>query len=207
MTQQTIKTPSRYDYGTGRIMRENCVVIDVETTGLDPTQHRIIEIAAVKYLDGHPIARLNTLINPGDWKPVPEEITKLTGIFSEMIVDAPSFDRVADILQGMVEHSLVVGHNVAFDLSFIDAELEHYGFPPLKDYKTLDTKAFAQHISLLNLPVGEDGRKHYRLFDVAKALNVPQPRTHRAIDDVQTTFKVYQELRRAEALEQGFWGY
>lgn len=205
MTQKTI-TIERTFYGMGWFGRENCVVLDVETTGLDPAQHRIIEIAAVKYLDGRPIARLNTLINPGDWKPVPEEITKLTGIFTELIVDAPSFDRVADILQGMVQNSLVVGHNVGFDLSFIDAELKHYDLPPLQDYEVLDTKAYAQRISTLDLPADDDGRKHYRLWDVAKALNVPQPRAHRAIDDVETTFKVYRELRAAEALEQGFWG-
>lgn len=189
------------------IGRESCVVIDVETTGLDPAQHRIIEIAAVKYICGRIVARLCTLINPGNWQPVPFEITQLTGITTPMLADAPTFDTVADVLQGLVQDSLVVGHNLPFDLSFISAELLHYNLPALHDFTELDTLTYAKSLDLICLPTDGAGRKSYRLCDLAQGLNVPQSDAHRALADALTTFKVYQKLRETECLNQGFWGY
>ena len=121
---------------------ESCVVIDVETTGLFPSQHRIIEIAALKFINGREVARLCTLIRPDDSKAVPDEITKITGISTEMLFDAPSFDRVAATVQGMVLGCRVVGHNLPFDLGFIDAELQRYDLPALHDFSEHDTLAY-----------------------------------------------------------------
>jgi DNA polymerase III subunit epsilon len=105
------------------------VAVDVETTGLHPLHHRITEIAAIRYRAGQAVARYETLLQPE--RRIPAFITKLTGISDEMVAGAPRFVDVATEVEAFLEDAPIVGHNVGFDLGFLNGELKRLGRPPL----------------------------------------------------------------------------
>ena len=92
-------------------------ILDVETTGLNPSGERITEIAVYLH-DGQKITdEYQTLINPE--KRIPFQITALTGIGDRMVADKPRFCDVAKDLVEITEGRIIVGHNVSFDYRFI----------------------------------------------------------------------------------------
>ncbi len=98
-------------------MPRTFVALDLETTGLNPTRDAIIEVGAIKFRDGQQIESYGTLINPG--RPIPYEITMLTGITDHDVLGEPAFERIAPQLTRFVGALPVVGHNVGFDLGFV----------------------------------------------------------------------------------------
>ena len=93
------------------------VAIDIETTGMDAQRDAIIEIAAVRF-NGHRVeGEWTKLINPG--RPIPRQITQLTGITDQMVLHAPPLQAVIQELVDFVGNDIVVGNNVRFDLSFL----------------------------------------------------------------------------------------
>ena len=117
------------------------VVVDCETTGLDPSRERIVEIAAVR-LDRSlaPIDRLATLVDPG--RPLRLETRRLTGITPEELTGAPAFADVWPRFERFAAGAVVVGHNVGFDLGFVSQELERQGVG-MPWTRSLDTLAAA----------------------------------------------------------------
>ena len=101
------------------------VAIDVETTGLQPSRQRLIEIAIVRYVDGRPVDSWESLCNPE--RKIPSYITKLTKIDNELVGDAPVFAAIAEAVEERLAGAIVVGHNVEFDLGFINEELKRLG--------------------------------------------------------------------------------
>ena len=169
------------------------VVIDVETTGLRPTSQRIIEIAIIHYESGVEISRLESLCNPG--RAIPEYIARLTGITNEMVADSPSFRDLVDGVVSRLDGKLVVGHNVAFDIAFINAELQRLNHPKLINER-IDTMSMATRLLT--------GVRKPGLQSVAKVLGIPghSRKAHRAAADATVTAEV--ALRLAEiAREQG----
>ena len=102
--------------GTGPL--HEFVVLDVETTGLQPSQQRIIEIAVAKFSGGAATNLWESLCNPG--RSVPKYIVKLTGIDDDLLEDAPMFDKIADRVCELLADSVIVGHNIEFDLAFLE---------------------------------------------------------------------------------------
>jgi DNA polymerase III epsilon subunit family exonuclease len=93
------------------------VSLDLETTGLDPNTDSIIEIGAVKFNENRVEAEYSTLINPR--KPISNFITNLTGISNTMVLNAPLLvDALPDLMR-FVGDAIIVGQNIAFDLSFL----------------------------------------------------------------------------------------
>ena len=86
------------------------VVIDVETTGLDPTYDKIIEIGALKVENGTLVDTFSTLVNPG--VPVDDFITQLTGITNDDLASAPALDSALSAFSNFIGDSILVGHNV-----------------------------------------------------------------------------------------------
>ncbi|MEX2314737.1 MAG: exonuclease domain-containing protein, partial [Thermomicrobiales bacterium] len=159
------------------------VVIDVETTGLKPTQQRMIEVALIRVSPhGAPI-RWSSLINPG--RPVPAYISQKVGISDAMVADAPDFRSVAPTIIEIIEDLPVVGHNVAFDLSFINAEVMRCGLPRLVN-TPVDTLALTSQL------VSEARRLN--LADVAGVLGIDIGTSHRAMPDAETTLEVFRLL-------------
>lgn len=98
------------------------VVVDVETTGSSPDRgDRITEIAVVEVSEGRVVDEFSSLVNPG--RPIPGWISRLTGITTEMVEDAPPFSAVADLVRDRLEGRVFVAHNVPFDWRFVTHEM------------------------------------------------------------------------------------
>lgn len=120
------------------------IIIDTETTGLDPySGHRLVEIAAVemenKILTGN---KFHTYINPR--RNVPEEAFRVHGISEEFLKDKPFFEEIAEGFLDFVQDSCLVIHNASFDLKFLNYELSLLKKPSLERNKTIDTLALAR---------------------------------------------------------------
>jgi|GEM_PF-5211 len=107
-------------------MLNNYIAIDVETTGLDPKNDELIEIAAIKFEDGQVVDEFVTLLCPNNG--IPEKIKQLTGINNAMVAMAPSFPEIASDLIRFCSGSLIVCHNAKFDMGFIYENLGQLGF-------------------------------------------------------------------------------
>ncbi|MFM7469677.1 MAG: PolC-type DNA polymerase III, partial [Vampirovibrionales bacterium] len=101
------------------------MVLDLETTGLNPKKSHIIELTVIRYVAGAETARLSTLINP--LAPIPPEVETLTGITPEMVKDAPHASEVLrQFVQFMTQdgyYPIICGHNIMFDLGFLIEKL------------------------------------------------------------------------------------
>jgi len=102
-------------------------VVDLETTGGSPLTAAITEVGAVKLRAGACLGTFQTLVNPGTG--IPPEITFLTGITEAMVAPAPPIETVLPSLLEFLGDSVVVGHNVRFDLGFLDAALRRSDRP------------------------------------------------------------------------------
>ncbi|CAA9580300.1 MAG: Excinuclease ABC subunit C [uncultured Thermomicrobiales bacterium] len=165
------------------------VAVDVETTGLKPTTQRVIEIAAVRFRDGVETGRFETLLNPG--RRIPKFIVELTRITDTDVAEAPPFEEIAELFLEFLGPSLVVGHNVRFDLGFLDQELRRAGRPGLTNER-VDTIGLATRF----LP---EVRKP-SLDKVALACGLNPRKIHRAGVDAELTGQVaIRLLARARA--------
>lgn len=154
------------------------VAIDIETTGLDPQKDAIIEIAAVRF-NGHRVEdEWSSLINPG--RPIPRLITQLTKITDEMVRHAPPINAVIQGLCDFVGNDPVLGHNVRFDLSFLQRQ------NILKFNRVVDTYELASIV----LP----SNPRYNLGALGNTLGILIPNSHRALDDARLTQAVYYTL-------------
>lgn len=154
------------------------VAVDIETTGLNLNEDAIIEIGAVKF-KGHRVEEeWSTLVNPH--RPISSFITQLTGISNSMVRNAPSLRDVMGDLISFVGDAPVVGHNVSFDLSF----LQQAG--ALKQNIAIDTYELAAVL----LPKAT----RYNLSALAQQLGILLPATHRALDDARVTHRVYLSM-------------
>ncbi len=167
------------------------VAIDVETTGLRPLKQRVIEVALYRYQNDHMIERFETLINP-DCR-IPAFISNLTSITNGHVEDAPRFAEIAGKVTEFVGDALLVGHNVAFDISFINAELKRADHAPLVNER-LDTMGLSMRL----LP----SVRKASLDRVAAAVGLSPRKIHRAGRDAELTAEVAMRLV-AEAARQG----
>lgn len=161
-------------------------VVDVETTGLDPTVDRIVEVAVVRCgADGTPLSEWSTLVHPRR-DPGP---TSVHGITADDLVPAPAFEEVAPLLAAALEGTIVTAHNLAFDAGFLDAEWARLGAsrPPAPGLCTL-TLDRALH------PGRAEG---YSLAACAAAAGIDQPDAHRALADARVTAELLQSLLRS----------
>ncbi|MEO1681325.1 MAG: DNA polymerase III subunit epsilon [Pseudomonadota bacterium] len=123
-------------------MRE--IVLDTETTGLDPAEgHRIVEIGGVELENHVPTGRtFHVYINPK--RDMPTEAFNVHGISEEFLADKPAFEAIAQEFVEFVAGARLVIHNAPFDMKFLNAELRWAGHAPLPDTQALDTLAMAR---------------------------------------------------------------
>ena len=98
---------------------QDYVVLDVETTGLDPAAERIIEVAALKVEGGAPTGRYETLVDPG--KKLPPKITELTGLTTEQVRAGKQYQTMVEETEAFVGSLPIVAHNSSFDAKFLTA--------------------------------------------------------------------------------------
>jgi DNA polymerase-3 subunit epsilon len=123
-------------------MRE--IVMDTETTGLDPAQgHRIVEIGAIELLHRVPTGRhFHQYVNPE--RDMPEEAFRVHGLATAFLADFPVFAAVVDAFLAFIADSPLVIHNASFDIRFLNAELARVGRPLLPADRAVDTLPMAQ---------------------------------------------------------------
>ncbi|MEW6086047.1 MAG: helicase C-terminal domain-containing protein [Chloroflexota bacterium] len=155
------------------------VAIDIETTGLSDERDAIIEIGAVKF-KGHRVEdEWTSVINPG--RHIPEFITGLTGISDAETRNAPKLRDIIHDLEAFVGDAPVVGHNIRFDLGFLQkqAGILHYN-------EVIDTYELAAVL----MPTAS----RYNLGSLGKQLGILLPATHRALDDAKVTMAAFNKL-------------
>jgi DNA polymerase-3 subunit epsilon len=168
------------------------VALDVETTGLAPGRHRIIEVAAVIVRNGEPGPHFRSFINPG--RHIPQFITSFTGISEAMVRRAPSAAEVLPRFRAFLGERPLVGHNVGFDLGFLNYEADRCALAPAFSIEGLDTIALARRYLT--------GMRRARLDRVAAALHIPVGTRHRALPDAMLTAQIFAYLL-ARAREEG----
>lgn len=169
-------------------LRAETVVFDIETTGFNAANDRIIEIGAVKLRDNQIVDRMDVFVNPRI--PIPFRITQLTSIDDSMVLDADPIEEVLPRFLDWCGSAVIVAHNAEFDTGFIRANAKRLGIP--YQPTILDTVG----LSRLLLP----HLNRFKLDTIAKELKVSLENHHRAVDDAGATAEIYQ--REIEMLEK-----
>ena len=171
----------------GQDIKGSYVVFDIETTGLNPYKHKLIEIGAVKIENGIIKERFSEFVNP--IISIPYEIEELTGINDGMLKNAGLVEDVLPRFLEFCEGSVLVAHNAKFDVNFIRLKALELGINI--DFTVIDTMTLAR-VFLNDL-------KTFNLKSVTKALGVILENHHRAVDDAEATAGVF--LRFVEKMK------
>ena len=163
--------------GSG-LLDEAWVALDLETTGLSSDEDQIIEVGAVRFRGEETLDTFQSFVNPG--RRLDPFVTRLTGITNDDLRDAPGFSSVAAALAAFVGRSPLVGHNIAFDLGFLD----HQGFRIAN--QLCDTWELAYFL----LP----GQPSYALDSLARWAGSDDSNYHRAVDDAHATRRLFVRL-------------
>jgi len=186
------------------------IVIDIETTGLDPEYDNIIEMSAIKVRRNEIVDRFTSLCKPKGYftyfrDPTDDDckhyiirdgvvtgyvdsfITKLTGITNQMIEDAPDIDCVLKSFHEFIKDDILIGHNVNFDVNFLyDHLVDSFNTPLTNDF--IDTLRIARKL-LKEL-------KHHRLNDLIVHYQFDERGLHRALDDCIITNNILVKLKK-----------
>jgi DNA polymerase-3 subunit epsilon len=166
-------------------MRE--VLIDTETTGLDPALgHRVIEVCCLELSNHVPTGRhFHAFVDPG--REIDPEAERVHGISRASLIGKPAFAEIADALVAFLAEDPIVAHNAPFDFGFLDAEFARLALPPLDRARMVDTVALARK-RFPGLPASLDAL--CRRF----AIDLSQRTTHNALLDCKLLAEVYLEL-------------
>ena len=155
--------------------------LDTETTGLKPSEERIIEIGAVKFNSSGVLDTFSTLVNPRIL--IPHFCQELTGITNKMVYGLKEFREIAgDLLSFLGRESIIVAHNAQIDLRFVNAELERMNHEILSN-QAIDTLAFSRWA------YPENGR--WTLQFLAQQLEIEVKSAHRACDDARVCMELF----------------
>lgn len=188
---------------------QDYIVIDIETSGLDYEYNNIIEVAAIKYSNGIEVETFSSLVKPpkqqifypsqnnGDGelisRYIDEFIESLTGITNEMLESAPLPDEVIPAFLDFIGDSVLIGHNVHFDINFLyDAAVSTCNHPLSNNF--IDTLRIARKVF--------PDLEHHRLADISIACETPAYNAHRAEADCRTTAACYEIMRKKVLLSK-----
>jgi len=166
-------------------MRE--IVLDTETTGLDPKEgHRIIEIGCIELVNYVPSGReFHCYINPE--RDVPPGAVNVHGLSAEFLADKPRFDEIADPFLEFIANTTLIIHNASFDIGFLNAELVRLPRDPIPFDRVVDTLALARR----KHPAGPNSLdalcKRYRI-------DLSERAKHGALLDSELLAQVYLQL-------------
>lgn len=161
------------------------VVIDIETTGLDPFKDQILEIGAVKYIDEERIT-FQKLIRINN--SVPEKITQLTGITDQMINEhGVSLKSALLDLLSFVSNYHIYGYNISFDISFLNQAYKKLSLNTLEN-KVFDLKEKVKKENLF--------QKNYKLQTTLKNYGINQTVPHRALGDALLIYDLYKKMNK-----------
>ncbi|MGC6767053.1 helicase C-terminal domain-containing protein [Enterococcus sp. LJL51] len=155
-------------------------VVDIETTGTDPTVDRIIQFGCVLIDDGKIVSRFSTDVNPGHR--ISQQIQHLTGITNKQVRSAPYFEDIALTIHHLLADTVFVAHNIYFDYSFLNRELQRCGAPKLT-IPGVDTVELSQ----IFFPT----EKSFRLSDLSEQFGLVHENPHQADSDAQVTAELF----------------
>ena len=156
------------------------IAFDFETTGLDHQNDKIIEVAAIKFVDGEIVDRYVELINPG--MPIPAVITEITGISDKMVCSSPSEELIIDDLLSFIGDNPLVAHNIHFDEKFLYQLCNRLGRNVLKNAQ-YDTLQLARSV-LYDQPV-------FNLSALSEYFGLSSKGAHRAEKDTENTGLIF----------------
>ncbi len=165
------------------------VVLDTETTGLDPLMgHRVVEIGALRLEHWRPVAEMGRLVQPD--RKLDPGASRVHGIYDEDLAGQPAFVEIAGELLALMDGALLVAHNAAFDAGFVGMEFrlsgyardDHAPMPPNPWLCTLQLARRRFHFGRNNLGA------------VARQLNIRVDNAHRALADVYTTAAILKRM-------------
>ena len=162
---------------------KNYVALDIETTGLSAQDNEIINIGAIRYRNDKPVEELNIFVKPKER--IPSFITNITGISNEMVANAPDIDEVLPALLDFVGDDTLLGHNIRFDLGFLNYALANHGYKEnLTTY--IDTMMMARSF-----------RKNNKLEQLVRDyVNPNYEEAHQGLDDARNTALVFQKFKK-----------
>ena len=166
-------------------MRE--IVMDTETTGLDPTQgHKVVEIGAVELFNHIPTGRtFHQYINPK--RQMPQEAFDVHGLSIEFLTSYPVFKDIAEKFLNFIGSSTLIIHNASFDVKFLNFELDNVGAKKIQNDRVLDTLKLARS-KYPGSPASLDALSRRFRIDISKRSK------HGALLDSQILAEVYLEL-------------
>ncbi|MBN2564923.1 MAG: 3'-5' exonuclease, partial [Candidatus Eisenbacteria bacterium] len=160
------------------------VGLDLETTGVDPTCDRIIEVGLVRMVDGQVSDTFESLIDPG--VSIPTDIVYLTGISDEDVAGAPRIDDVLPRILEFLGDDPVIAHSASFDIDFLSAAARGRAELLVGRGGVFDTLELVRAL-LPRLP-------NHRLITAARFFGIPTGRSHRAADDARSAAVLFQSL-------------
>ena len=167
----------------GQALHTTYCVLDLETTGLSFRTEKITEIGIMKLNEkGEVIGEFETFVNPE--KPIPQRVVEVTHITDDMVKDAETIDKVFPKMLEFIGDSVVVTHNTDFDIGFLKYNAKQLGYTFENTY--LDTLRLAKDLF--------PDYKKYKLGVIAENLGIEVLVAHRALDDVDTTVKVFRKM-------------
>lgn len=177
------------------IEKQKFVCIDCETTGLDPQQDRIIEVAVMRFDMSQAYERVESLINPEC--PIPDTSIAIHHITQDMVQDKPKIDKILPDILNLIGDHIIIGHGVQFDIEMIALAAEKARIPcKIRNNRFLDTLRMARLYGDSPVNSLEQLRKHF---------NVPLEGAHRAMSDVIVNADVFRHLlKRYKNMDQVF---
>lgn len=164
------------------LLANDFVVFDLETTGVNCQSDKIIEIGAVKIVQGKLTETFGTLVNPGCH--IPEDATRVNNITDEDVADAPTLEQVMPDFYKFCDGCVIVSYVIGFDFGFIDYHGKALGYT----FTNRTDDAFVLAKTKLK------GLKNYKLVTVAKQLGVSLENAHRAVHDAVATAECMVKL-------------
>ena len=165
------------------------VVFDLETTGVSCNSDDVVEISAVKVINGEIVDEFTTLVNPG--RPIPYSASEVNGITDDMVKDSPFFEEALSGFLEFVGDAVLVGHNIhTFDMKFLYRDAERFWGKTIgNDY--IDTLLVAR----MYLPQ----LSHFKLVDLADYYKISAVGAHRALNDCRMNQIVFEHLSKEMA--------
>lgn len=189
------------EFASDRVWEEIPIaLVDVETTGRDPSKDRVVEIGIAVGRAGQVIARYNWLINPG--MPIPDEAKQVHGISDDLVKDSPRIETIMHEIAAALEGCIPAAYNAAFDKAFLHGELARCEPPRAtapalrRDIEWVDPLVWAREI--------QREEKSKALGEVAERLGVKLERAHRASDDAEAALLVFYALSKDTRMPRAY---
>lgn len=172
------------------LLRQDMVFVDLETTGLDPHNDRVIEVGIVRISDGQVQESFNSLVNPQC--EIPPSVKQITGIKKHELMKAPVFSELVPTIQSLTRNAIFVAHNADFDYSFMENEfsrLEHTFVLPRLCTVKLSRELYPDFIS-------------HNLDSISRRFEIAIDNRHRAMDDALATWQFVQITEKRLGISQ-----